>query len=901
MESGTDYLLGQLLSLIFYIMTLIIYNRARREYAGGKIADAINLIMMFLAILLLADSADYFLQMFISVGDDIKLIIKILLKLLALSVLFFGGLRFFAKRQASIPPQHDFSGTNGMGFSVPPLAEETPPARDTAAAVGADSQTTQPTLGRYEIIEQIGKGAMGIVYKGRDPKLQRLTAIKTIRFIDDYDEDKVEKVKAYFYHEAEVVARLSHKNIVKIYDVGEDLDLSYLAMEYLEGQSLEKYCREDNQLPVQQIVTIIAQVCDALEYAHNHGIIHRDIKPGNIMVLESGEVKVTDFGIARAAGSTKTRTGVIKGTPYYMSPEQASGKQLDGRADIFSLGVVFYHVLTGRMPFTGENLAAIMYQTANTDPTPPSVYNPDVDPSVVEILSQALAKDPQTRFQSAAQMAEALRSLDFDFAAAGEQEFPKGKAAGTETEEVDSAALSMGDAMPMDETEEQDLDFSDLDQAINLDTQNRMEDRSDSTLVVQQDPAAPRDGATRKIDMSDLSVSQTRAPDSPSYQVVKTILPTGDGGDGPAATSAAERHAGSSMRAFLSRRLVVYLIAGILLTGAAVALYSTLWKRPEPVDQKKMMAEQQALVRKIMQEKMQEKQLQANEEAQAKEALQEKQSEDTRKQAEQKRIVQQKLEEARKKQEAERLARKEAEEKKERERLEAIRVEKEKEQARLEAEKAAKQAEAERAAEAARKQQAALKQKDIQVVEKHLQEAVIQRKGKRFLEAKEEYETALKHIQTSRFQYHDEFIVYRKEAEAALAADDIVFGSKGYIQYKGEWLSKEEMELKRYSEGFVKYKGEFRDHRTLKNTINKLSEPLVQKYLAQKYSGKTVHSKNVYFQKFILTRNNADFSQYTVYYRWSVSTFKGMDEDICTLDIKYSVSTNKWSLLKGCE
>jgi serine/threonine protein kinase len=789
-------------------------------------------------------------------------------------------------------------------LSVSSLAGEKIAVPETTAGSGGVSQKTQPTLGRYEIIEQIGKGAMGIVYKGRDPKLQRLTAIKTIRFIDDYDEDKVEKVKAYFYHEAEVVARLSHKNIVKIYDVGEDLDLSYLAMEYLEGQSLDAYCQAEKRLSIPQIVGITAQVCDALDYAHNHGIIHRDIKPGNIMVLNSGEVKVTDFGIARAAGSTKTRTGVIKGTPYYMSPEQARGKKLDGRADIFSLGVVLYHALTGKLPFTGENLAAIMYQTANADPTPASVYNTEIVQPIVDLLDRALAKDPQLRFQSAAQMAEALRSLQFDVTAETKIKPTVDAATDSGTAEVDAKALPIGDNVPAGDEQKEELNFSDMDQAINLETRARMQDRSDSTLVIQQGPAdlpAAQDDATRKIDMSDLSASQTGPSEAPSYQVVKTILPPGDGNDKPATTPALERQAGSRIRTRLTKRFAVYLVSGILLLGVAGAAYFMLWERSEPVDQKNMLAEQQALVRKIMQEKMQEKQRLANEKVQEQQAAQEKQAEETRKQAEQKQIVQQKLEDARKKQEAERLARLEAEKKKEQERLEAIRIEKEKERARLAAEEAARQAEAKRIAEAEREKKAALKQQDIRTVEKHIQTAEMHRQEKRFLEAKQGYEEALAHIRNSRFQNDNALKAYRKKIETALAADDIAYGSKGYVEYNGEWLTPEEMELKRYSEGFVKYKGTFRDHKTLKNTINKLCDPLVQKYLAQKYSGKTVHSKNVYFKKVVLTRNNADYSQYSVYYRWSVSTFKGMDEDICTLDIKYTAGTDKWSLLKGCE
>ncbi len=190
---------------------------------------------------------------------------------------------------------------------------------------------------------------------------------------------------------------------------------------------------------------------------------------------------------------------------------------------------------------------------------------------------------------------------------------------------------------------------------------------------------------------------------------------------------------------------------------------------------------------------------------------------------------------------------------------------------------------------------------DIQVVENYLHAAGVQRREKRFLEAKIGYETALASIQSSRFKSDKVLDTYRRDIESILAADDIVYGSKGYVLHKGKWITPEALELARYSEGFVRYKGEFRDHKTLKNTITKLCEPLIQKYLASQYSGKTVHSKNIYFQKIILTRSNADFSQYSVYYTWKVSTFTGMDEDGCTVDIKYNVSTDKWSLVKGCE
>ena len=902
MKGGTDYLLGQLLSLVFYIMTLIIYNRVRREYAGGKIADAINLIMMFLAILLLADSADYFLRIFVSVGDDVELIIKILLKLLALSVLFFGGLRFFSKRPVAVPTEHRFSTSGSLDQASAPLAGG--PATAPESPTGAKNHTkkTQPTLGRYEIIEQIGKGAMGIVYKGRDPKLQRLTAIKTIRFIEDYDDDKVEKVKSYFYHEAEVVARLSHNNIVTIYDVGEDLDLSYLAMEFLEGDSLETYCREGRLLPVHRTVAIIAQVCDALEYAHSQGIVHRDIKPGNIMVLKNGEVKVTDFGIARAAGSTRTRTGIIKGTPYYMSPEQARGQPLDGRADIFSTGVVFYHALTGKLPFTGENLAAIMYQAANTQPPPPSAYNPDVGQSEIDILNRALAKDVQDRFQTAGHMAEVLRSLGAGYDAKLPEVAFAGKAA---RKEIPGTDVEAGHHGATGEPGKESPDLSDSVRTNAVEARGRTPYPSGGTMVIRKKPdgelaASSRDHDASSLRPAGLSDSLTEPPGAASYQGNRTIVPR-EHQHKEKAVATLRQKTRSRNGVLPAVRYASLLLAGLLLVGGLGAGYLMLGRKPKAASQEQMLAAQKELARKIMQEKIEAKQLQADEAAQKQKALQDEQTESARKKEEQQLAIRQKLEEARQKQASERLARVEAEKKKEQARLEAMRVEKEKEKARQAAEEAARKAEAERIAEIERNKKAAKRQQDIQTVERYMQAADAHRQEKRFLDAKKGYETALAAVMNSNFQEDDKLAAFREMIASRLAADDIVYGSKGYVRYRDKWLSPEELELARYSEGFVRYKGEFRDHRTLKPTVNKLCEPLVQKYLTRKYSGRTVHTRNIHFQKMILTRNNAVFSQYAVSYKWAVSTFKGLDEDICKLDIKYTVETGKWSLLKGCE
>ena len=340
MGNNLDYMIGQVLSLVFYFFTLVVFNKARKEYSGGKIAAAIKLVMGFLCIRLLADFTDYFAGVLLPINADTVLIIKIVLNLLAMCVLFFGGLRFFVTRKAP----RKTADRKTAPAPVRPIAPQTPtrdPAPEAEApAPGstvvleegaddlADTLDDRPALGRYEILSQIGKGAMGVVYKGRDPKLQRLTAIKTIRFGDDFDEDQVDEIKKQFYREAEMVAKLSHPNIVAIYDVGEDLDLSYLAMEYLDGVSLERYTRQEKRLSMGQCIQILIQVCDALAYAHSQNIVHRDIKPANIMLLKNGRVKVTDFGVARSTVGSQTRTGVVKGTPYYMSPEQAKGEKV---------------------------------------------------------------------------------------------------------------------------------------------------------------------------------------------------------------------------------------------------------------------------------------------------------------------------------------------------------------------------------------------------------------------------------------------------------------------------------------------------------------------------------------------------------------------------------------------
>jgi serine/threonine protein kinase len=265
------------------------------------------------------------------------------------------------------------------------------------------------SLGRYEVLGELGQGAMGVVYKARDPLIDRVVAIKTINLSLAMDEK--EEYEGRFYQEAKAAGRLNHPNIVTIYDVGKSGDVAYIAMELLEGRELRDIMNEGALLPIDQVLNIVAQVAQGLAYAHEHEIVHRDVKPSNIMVIRDGHVKITDFGIARmASSSVRTQTGMVLGSPKYMSPEQVMGKTIDQRSDIFSLGVMLYEMLTGQAPFDGENVNAIMYQTLNAIPTPPSILNPAVPEMVNFIVAKALAKGMEDRYQNAKDFAVDLRT-----------------------------------------------------------------------------------------------------------------------------------------------------------------------------------------------------------------------------------------------------------------------------------------------------------------------------------------------------------------------------------------------------------------------------------------------------------------------------------------------------------
>jgi eukaryotic-like serine/threonine-protein kinase len=266
-------------------------------------------------------------------------------------------------------------------------------------------------IGRYGVLGILGRGSMGVVYKAKDPKLNRLLAIKTVRFLDEFDEDVVEEMRRRFFKEAEIAGKLSHPSIVTIHDIGEDGDLTYMAMEFLEGINLEKYVTRDRLLPISGVLHVVASVADALEFAHGAKVIHRDIKPANIMILKEGGIKVTDFGIAKAISSSRTKTGVILGTPNYMSPEQIMGQKIDPSSDIFSLGIVFFQLLTGELPFKGDNLSSLLYEITQKRHPKLQDFGRRLPAAMDQITDKFLAKNPRERFKSAGEVARTLGIL----------------------------------------------------------------------------------------------------------------------------------------------------------------------------------------------------------------------------------------------------------------------------------------------------------------------------------------------------------------------------------------------------------------------------------------------------------------------------------------------------------
>lgn len=284
--------------------------------------------------------------------------------------------------------------------------------RTNTSILGEGGTVEKPMLGRYQVEKELGKGAMGVVYLGKDPKIGRVVAIKTMALSQEFEADELVEVKERFFREAETAGRLSHPNIVTIYDAGEEHDLCYIAMELLKGKDLVPYVKPDNLLPPDKVISIVTRVADALGYAHKQNIVHRDIKPANVMYEpESDQVKVADFGIARITDSSKTKTGMVLGTPSYMSPEQLSGKKVDGRSDLFSLAVSLYQLLCGKLPFEGDSMAQLMYKISQEDAPNILSINPNLPPALVAFLERAMAKDADQRYQTGEEFAAALRGV----------------------------------------------------------------------------------------------------------------------------------------------------------------------------------------------------------------------------------------------------------------------------------------------------------------------------------------------------------------------------------------------------------------------------------------------------------------------------------------------------------
>ena len=293
-----------------------------------------------------------------------------------------------------------------------PVASAAPAAARAELAVArpmAPSESSAQRLGRYQLEREIGRGAMGIVYLGRDTAINRLVAIKAIPLASEFSDAELVEARARFFREAETAGRLNHPNIVTIYDVGEERGLAYIAMEYLKGRHLSDYVNASNLLEPRKVLEVIGRTADALGFAHKQQVVHRDIKPANLMFDAATDIlKITDFGIARLSGAGSTRTGIVLGTPSFMSPEQLEGRTVTGHSDLFSLGVSLFQLLTGHLPFTADSMTGLMQQIAEAPHPRLRAYRPDLPDCVESVIDRALAKTPEERFDSGAQMAAAL-------------------------------------------------------------------------------------------------------------------------------------------------------------------------------------------------------------------------------------------------------------------------------------------------------------------------------------------------------------------------------------------------------------------------------------------------------------------------------------------------------------
>lgn len=303
-----------------------------------------------------------------------------------------------------------------------PASAPSAPSVDPISAPAASALTGSgmpATLGRYRVDSEIGRGSMGAVYLGRDPQIGRPVAIKTLALTRGFGQDKIGEARERFFREAETAGRLHHPDIVTIFDAGESGELAWIAMEYVRGEDLQRHTVPGRLLPVLQVLEIAARVAEALSYAHAQGVVHRDIKPANVMVaLDSGLVKVMDFGVARLDDASRTRTGVVLGTPSFMSPEQMAGRRTDGRSDLYSLGVMLFQLLTGALPHEGDNMAELMRRIVNEPAPDVRSLRPELPEPLADVVALALEKRPEVRYADGLQMAQDLRAVAAALAAA---------------------------------------------------------------------------------------------------------------------------------------------------------------------------------------------------------------------------------------------------------------------------------------------------------------------------------------------------------------------------------------------------------------------------------------------------------------------------------------------------
>jgi len=290
--------------------------------------------------------------------------------------------------------------------------EEEPSQGDVAdMLLGRSRRPQRPKLGRYELERELGRGAMGTVYLGRDPRINRVVAIKAIPIVEEFSETELAEARARFFREAEMAGRLRHVGIVTVYDAGEDGGIAWIAMEYLQGEILSQYTVPERLLPPATVLEVVARVADALDYAHSQDVVHRDIKPANVLYdPATRQIKITDFGIARLTNTSSTRSGIVLGTPSFMAPEQLEGRNVTGRSDLFALGVTLFQLLAGQLPFRADSMTGLMYKIANSPHPPLKTIRPDLPPCVTSIIDRALQKDPAQRYASGADMAKALRA-----------------------------------------------------------------------------------------------------------------------------------------------------------------------------------------------------------------------------------------------------------------------------------------------------------------------------------------------------------------------------------------------------------------------------------------------------------------------------------------------------------